>query len=110
MGLWLEWIPEEDEHVEAALGHQRPDLEVAAERTALQLEDAHAELLLQQRPGRARGDEVVPGQDVTVVDGPLHEVALLVVVRDQADALADAASLLHGRSSQEAAGVKRSVS
>ena len=47
-----------------ALGDEGADLQVAAERTALQLQDAQPELLFEQRAGRARGHEIVarPGR------------------------------------------------
>ena len=48
----------------------------------------HEEQLLEQRAGRSRGAELVPEQRAAVEAGPLHEVFLLVVVRNEGDALA----------------------
>ena len=62
VGLRLERIPEEDEEVDLALGDQRAQLLVAAERPALQLLDGLAELPLEERPGGTRRPQLVAGR------------------------------------------------
>jgi hypothetical protein len=47
MWLSLERIPEKDEQIELALGDHRANLLVATQRPAVQLMDAHTQLLLQ---------------------------------------------------------------
>ena len=62
VGLRLERVPEEDEEVDVARGDHRAELLVAAERPALQLDDPDPELVLEQRAGRPRRDQVVRHQ------------------------------------------------
>ncbi len=90
--LRLERVPEEDQDVDLALRDLGADLLVAAERAALQAGDRQPELVAEQRAGGAGGAEVVLGQQRAVEPGPLREVRLLVVVRDQGDPAARAGS------------------
>ena len=57
-----------------------------AERAALETGQPDVKLVGQHAPGRAGGEQVVPGEHVTVVARPLQQVLFLVVVRDQRDA------------------------
>jgi hypothetical protein len=87
--VWLRAhrVPEEDEHVQVAGGNQRADLLVTAERPALKAGDGQVQAVAEQAAGRAGRVEDMVGEDVTVVLGPLEQVAFPVVVRDQGDVL-----------------------
>jgi hypothetical protein len=80
-------VPEEDQHVEAAGGDQGADLLVTAQWSALKAGDWQVELPAEQPARRTGRVEVVVGEDVAVVFGPLEEVTFPVVVGDDGDAL-----------------------
>lgn len=95
MGLGLERIPEEHQEVDLPVGDQRAELLVTAKGPTLQLEDPDAERLLEERPRCAGADQLVRHEQALVVDRPLDEVRLLVVVRDKADLLPLVDRLFH---------------
>src|SRR5262249_52532289 len=78
----LQRIPQEHQQVDLALGDAGADLLVAAVRAAAEAGDRQPELLLQEVAGGGRREQLVTGQQVQVVPGPLEHVPLLVVVRD----------------------------
>ena len=84
-GCWVSEYPEEDQQVDVPLGDPRADLLVAAEQAGLETGHPDVELVGQHAPGRAGGEQVVPGEHVPVVARPLQQTLLLVVVRDQRD-------------------------
>jgi hypothetical protein len=85
----LERIPEEDQHVDLAIGAPGADLLVAAERAAAQAGHRQPEFGHEEVTGRASRAQVVPGEQPPVEPGPLREVALLVVMRDQGNSAPD---------------------
>jgi len=90
--LRLERVPEEDQHVELALGDERPELLVAAERPGEQTVHRQPEPVVDELAGGPGAEELVSREGSLVEAGPVEEVLLLVVVRDERDALLD----LHG--------------
>jgi hypothetical protein len=86
VGLRLERVPEEDEHVDRALDDLGADLQVAAERAARNPLHRELEAVVEQAARRAGGDEPVAHQRVDVEPRPLEQVLLAVVVRDEGDA------------------------
>ena len=88
VGLGLQRVPEEDDDVEAPLGDARADLLVATERPAQEPVDRQAEGVLDDAPGGAGGVELVLLEGAAVEAGPVEQVPLAVVVRDERDPLA----------------------
>ena len=83
MRMWLQRVPQKHQQVDLAFGDAGTDLLVTAVRAAPEAGDRQPELLLQEVTGGGRGEQLVTGQQVQVVLGPLEHVPLLVVVRDQ---------------------------
>jgi len=85
MRMRLQPIPEEHQQIDLALGDAGADLLVAAVRAAPEADDRQPELLLQQVTGRGRRGQLVTGQQIQVLLGPLQHVPLPIVVRNQGD-------------------------
>ena len=83
MRMRLQRIPQEHQQVDLALGDAGADLLVTAVRPAAEAGHRQAELLLEEMTRRGRCEQLVTGQPVEVVLGPLEHVLLLIVVRDQ---------------------------
>jgi hypothetical protein len=76
--LRFERIPEEHQEVDLSVGDQRAELLVTAKRPALQLEDADAQRVLEERPSRAGADQIVAREQALVVLRPFDQVGLLL--------------------------------
>ena len=87
MRLGLERVPEEDQHVDHAVGDHGADLEIAAQRPRLELLHGEVQIPDEQQSGRTCGNEVVRLEHASVVPGPFDQVLFLVVVGDEPDAL-----------------------
>src|SRR5262249_49611741 len=87
MRLRLERIPEKDHEIDSALDDRRPDLLVAAQRTAEEPGNRKPDLARQERAGGAGRIQLVSAERATVVARPLHEIGLAVIVRDEGDTL-----------------------
>jgi len=81
--MWLQRVPQEHQQVDLALGDAGADLLVTAVRAAQEAGGWQARLLLQEVTRRGRREQLVTGQQIQVVPGPLEHVPLLVAVRDQ---------------------------
>jgi len=83
VGLWLEWIPEEDQTINSTFCDTGADLLVATQWTAVELADLEPELTLEQLASGAGRVQLVCSQEIAIEAGPLQQIAFLVVVRDQ---------------------------
>ncbi|MNC50728.1 hypothetical protein D3C75_999900 [compost metagenome] len=94
MGLWLERVPEEHQHVDPLLGDLRTELLIAAQWPADHALHRQIEALLQQQPRGAGGDQIMLGQPVFLPFGPVQQEHLAVVMGNQGDTLARRHGLL----------------
>ncbi len=85
--LRFQRIPEEDQEVDFSARDPGADLLVTAEWSALQLVDRETEVSFQNAAGGTGGVHLMVRQQVTIEGGPLEQVTLLVVMRDQGDLL-----------------------
>ncbi len=77
-----EGIPEEDQHVDFALGDERSDLLVAADGPAEVAPHPQAQGLLDEFARGAGAEEFVLGELVAVRRGPQKQFGLLAIVGD----------------------------
>src|SRR5260221_3031854 len=94
----LQWVPEENEEIDLTLGDLRPDLLIAAQWSALQLVDVDSQLMFEQLATGSGGVQNVLSEQLSIIGCPLQEILLLVVVRDEGDALLLSNGLLLGDS------------
>jgi hypothetical protein len=83
----FERIPEEDDHVDPALGDRRPDLLIPTQRSGEETVDRQSQFVCDHRSGGAGAEEIVARQCVAVEARPFEHVRLLVVMCDQHDLL-----------------------
>ena len=87
MRLWFEWIPEEDEDVDEAIGDPSAKLLVTSKRAAPKSLDSETCVFIHEPAGRPRADENVLRQFRAVVGGPCEQLIFHVVVGDERDPL-----------------------
>src|SRR5215212_9418518 len=80
MGDGCERVQEKDQKIDVPLAELSPDLQVSSQRTVQERAYLKAEFVLQLLAGGSRGEQLVVGQTLFVVFGPLDQVALGVVV------------------------------
>jgi hypothetical protein len=81
--LRLQRIPEENHEVDAAVDDPRADLLIPTERPAQEASNRQAELRRKQCSRRACCKQFVMDKRAAIVPGPVQQVALTVVMRDQ---------------------------
>ena len=86
MRLLLERIPEENQDVDLIFRDARADLLVAAQRAAQHLITVYRALLQQLAGGASRIENVLAQRDF-VKPRPFQQIILLMIMRDQRDAL-----------------------
>ena len=89
MWLGFEWVPEEDDEVDASFGDRGPDLLVAAERPTQEPMYGQIEFIGDERAGCSGRLQLVLGERSAIEACPFDEIGFAVVVGDQRDALAE---------------------
>jgi hypothetical protein len=87
MRLWFEWIPEEDEDVDEAIGDPTAELLVATKWAATKSLHGESRMFIHEPTGRPRADQDVLRQFRAVVGGPREQLIFHVVVGDECDSL-----------------------
>ena len=87
VGLGLHWVPEKDQDINFTFRDHGANLLIAAQRATEQASYFLVECFFNEAACGTCGVELVPFQNITIVDSPLNEVVFFMVVCNQRDAL-----------------------